>query len=69
MIISSFPPALDAGVLDPHESNVNAEPLKKALREAGLLEAAAQVAAEHAGALADTRPTMSTVRSLWRLHK
>jgi hypothetical protein len=62
-------PCPSSGVLDPHESSINAEPLKIALREAGALGAAAQVAAEHSAALADTSPTMHTVRSLWRLQK
>jgi hypothetical protein len=31
-----------AGALDPHDSSINAEPLKRALREAGALQAAAQ---------------------------
>ena len=33
------------------------------------LRRAAQVAADHAGALQDAAPTIQTVRSLWRLHK
>lgn len=58
-----------AGCLNPHDTAINADPLKRALREAGALEAAAQVAAEHAAALADASPTIQTVRHLWRLHK
>ncbi|KAL4437365.1 hypothetical protein ABPG75_004504 [Micractinium tetrahymenae] len=58
-----------ADVLDPSKSALHADPLKHALRQAGALQAAAQVAADHAGALTDAAPTMQTVRSLWRLHK
>lgn len=43
--------------------------MKAALREAGALEAAAQVVADTASALCDPDPTLQTVRSLWRLHK
>lgn len=67
---SAWPhPTRHAGALNPHEGSLNAEPLKAALREAGALEAAAQVAADHAPALQDAAPSMQTVRSLWRLHK
>lgn len=58
-----------ADVLDPAKGALHADPLKHALREAGALQAAAQVAADHAGALTDAAPTLQTVRSLWRLHK
>jgi hypothetical protein len=58
-----------AGVLNPHEGSLITDPLKAALRQAGALQAAAQVAADHAIALSDTSPTIQTVRSLWRLHK
>ncbi|KAL4429823.1 hypothetical protein ABPG77_010940 [Micractinium sp. CCAP 211/92] len=58
-----------ADVMDPSKSTLHADPLKHALRRAGALQAAAQVAANHAGALTDASPTMHTVRSLWRLHK
>lgn len=64
-----LPPPPPADVLDPSKSTLHADPLKHALRQAGALEAAAQVAADHAGALSDASPTMQTVRSLWRLHK
>jgi hypothetical protein len=60
---------LSSGVLDPHDSSINAEPLKRALREAGALEGAVQLAVEHSAALTDSTPTMHTVRSLWRLQK
>lgn len=56
-------------MLDPAKGALHADPLKHALREAGALQAAAQVAADHAGALTDAAPTLQTVRSLWRLHK
>ena len=56
-------------MLDPHQCGLNTDPVKAALREAGALEAAAQVVAAHAPALVDPSPTIQTVRSLWRLHK
>ncbi len=39
------------------------------MREAGVLEAVAQLAADQAQALVDTSPTMETVQSLWRLER
>ncbi len=58
-----------AAALDPHTSAADAEPAKHALRRAGLLEAAAQLAADHGRALVDPAPTMRTVHALWALHR
>ena len=41
-LLSIFTPFY-AGVLNPHEGSLNTEPLKAALRQAGVLQAAAQV--------------------------
>ena len=58
-----------AAVLDPHNCTINIEPLKQALREAGVLEAVAQLAANQDRALVDPAPTMATVQALWRMNR
>lgn len=54
--------------LDPQNTTSDIDKLKISLRENGVLQAVAQVAAVHGHALGEASPTMSTVHALWHLH-
>lgn len=58
-----------AGLLDPNQGCLNLDPCKHSLRTAGVLQQAANLAADHAQAISDNAPTMHTVQALWKLNK
>lgn len=58
-----------SSALDPQNCPAEIDKIKHSLREAGVLKAVAQLAADQAQALVDTSPTMETVQSLWRLER
>lgn len=61
--------AVLSNALDPHNTTIDIEPIKHALRRCGVLRATAQVAAGETRTLVDPTPTMETVQGLWKLQQ